>query len=171
MNQQRTDPRPTDRPPVSGRGAGGCREVGLYTMAVAAELSGLHPQTLRLYERRGLVTPARTRGGVRRYSPADIERLERIEALTGEGVNLEGVRRILELEAENADLRRRVDQTHRDAVAAVRRVQALYRSVLAPAMPLVDRFTPDAGTNGADSSPRPVGTVVDAVARLRTRTQ
>ena len=73
--------------------------AGVYVMSVAANLAGLHPQTLRLYERRGLVEPSRTDGGSRRYSDDDLDVLRRIVALTAEGVNIEGVRRILELEA------------------------------------------------------------------------
>ena len=79
-------------------------EAAVYVMSVAAELAGLHPQTLRLYERRGLVDPSRTEGGNRRYSDADLEQLRRVVALTSEGVNIEGVRRIIELEARVAEL-------------------------------------------------------------------
>lgn len=78
---------------------------GVYVISVAAELAGVHPQTLRVYERRGLVAPARTGGGNRRYSEADIEALRRITQLANEGMNLEGIRRVMELEAENALLR------------------------------------------------------------------
>jgi len=80
------------------------RDTGVYVMSVAADLAGLHPQTLRLYERRGLVEPTRTDGGNRRYSDADLEVLRRIVELSAEGVNIEGVRRILELEAKVAQL-------------------------------------------------------------------
>lgn len=73
---------------------------GVYVISVAAELAGVHPQTLRAYERKGLLAPTRTEGGTRRYSAADIERLRRIGELTGAGVNLEGVRRVLELEEQ-----------------------------------------------------------------------
>ena len=76
------------------------REEALYVISVAAEMSGMHPQTLRIYERRGLIEPYRTPGGTRRYSEADIERLSLIQELTSAGVNLEGVRRILFLEQE-----------------------------------------------------------------------
>ena len=69
-------------------------------ISVAAELAGVHPQTLRIYERKGLLDPARTAGGSRRYSEIDIERLRRIAELTDEGLNLAGVKRVLELEAE-----------------------------------------------------------------------
>jgi len=77
----------------------------VYVISVAAELAGMHPQTLRIYERRGLVNPARTRGGNRRYSDADIETLLRIAQLADQGMNLEGIRRVMELEYENARLR------------------------------------------------------------------
>ena len=73
-------------------------EVAVYVISVAAELSGLHPQTLRAYERMGLITPGRTVGGGRRYSHRDIEKLRAIAELTSAGVGVEGVRRLLELE-------------------------------------------------------------------------
>ena len=67
----------------------------LYVISVAAELAGVHAQTLRIYERKGLVEPARTPGGSRRYSDRDIQRLQRIQELTNEGLNLAGVKRVL----------------------------------------------------------------------------
>lgn len=76
------------------------RHTALYVISVAAELAGVHPQTLRIYERKGLLDPARTPGGARRYSDADLERLRHIGELTDAGVSLEGVRRILELERQ-----------------------------------------------------------------------
>lgn len=85
----------------------------VYIISVAAEMSGMHPQTLRIYERRGLIQPYRTPGGTRRYSEADIERLLLIQELTTSGVNLEGVRRILALESENLRLRKQVDRLRR----------------------------------------------------------
>jgi MerR family transcriptional regulator/heat shock protein HspR len=72
----------------------------IYIISVAAELAGVHPQTLRIYERKGLVTPQRTAGNTRRYSDRDVALLRRIQELTGEGINLAGVMRILELEVE-----------------------------------------------------------------------
>ena len=72
----------------------------VYVISVAAELAGVHPQTLRIYERKGLLDPARTGGGSRRYSERDIDRLRRIQDLTTAGLNLEGVRRVMELEDE-----------------------------------------------------------------------
>ena len=73
-------------------------QAAVYIISVAAELAGIHPQTLRIYERRGLIAPYRTPGGTRRYSESDLERLRAIQTLTQAGVNLEGVKRILELE-------------------------------------------------------------------------
>lgn len=77
---------------------------GVYGISVTSELSGIAPQTLRLYERRGLLTPSRTDGGVRRYSDDDLRRLKRISELVGQGVNLAGISRILELENRNSQL-------------------------------------------------------------------
>lgn len=74
-------------------------DAAVYVISVAAELTGLHPQTLRTYERMGLIQPGRTGGGGRRYSHADLELLRQIAELTGSGIGLEGVRRILELDA------------------------------------------------------------------------
>ena len=80
------------------------RTQAVYVISVAAELAGMHPQTLRIYERRGLVSPARTQGGNRRYSDVDIDRLRRIQELAQEGMNLEGIRRVvLQLEQGRAD--------------------------------------------------------------------
>jgi MerR family transcriptional regulator/heat shock protein HspR len=79
-------------------------ERGLFSISVAAELAGLHPQTLRIYEREGLVDPARSSGGTRRYSTRDIERLQQITALTAEGLNLAGVRRVIDMLQETRQL-------------------------------------------------------------------
>lgn len=96
------------------------RNQAVYVISVAAELAGMHPQTLRIYERRGLVQPARTEGGNRRYSDADIETLQRISELAEQGMNLEGIRRVMELEYENERLRRELaDAQHRAANAEV----------------------------------------------------
>ncbi len=83
---------------------------GVYGISVMSELSGVGPQTLRLYERRGLLTPARTDGGTRRYSEADLDTLQRISALIDEGINLTGISVILALETENAVLAARIAQ-------------------------------------------------------------
>ncbi len=95
------------------------RQRAVYVISVAAELAGMHPQTLRIYERRGLVQPARTQGGNRRYSDDDIERLRRIQDLAADGMNLEGIRRVMELEAEVERLRSENDQL-REQLAATR---------------------------------------------------
>jgi MerR family transcriptional regulator, heat shock protein HspR len=89
---------------------------GLFSISVAAELTGLHPQTLRLWEQEGLVLPARSSGGTRRYSTDDIARVRQITALTSEGVNLSGVRRILELQEQIRLLQAEID--HLAAAAA-----------------------------------------------------
>ncbi|MBN9151167.1 MAG: MerR family transcriptional regulator [Cryobacterium sp.] len=83
---------------------------GVYGITVAAELAGAGEQALRLYERKGLLTPGRTAGGTRRYSDNDVTVLRKIVALLAEGVNLAGVRRVLELEAANAKLLRRISR-------------------------------------------------------------
>jgi MerR family transcriptional regulator, heat shock protein HspR len=87
---------------------------GVYSISVAAELTGIEPHTLRAYERAGLLTPARSDGGVRRYSDDDLVRLQQINALAAAGLNLAGIRRVLDLEAENSQLRAEFDRL-RDA--------------------------------------------------------
>jgi MerR family transcriptional regulator/heat shock protein HspR len=94
-------------PPGAGWGDPG---RGLFSISVAAELAGLHPQTLRIYEREGLLDPVRTAGGTRRYSQRDIARLQEICTLTGNGLNLAGIRRVLELQAETRRLQAEVDR-------------------------------------------------------------
>ncbi|HEX9032716.1 MAG TPA: MerR family transcriptional regulator, partial [Streptosporangiaceae bacterium] len=85
--------------------------------SVAAELAGLHPQTLRIYEREGLLQPIRSQGGTRRYSRNDVLRLQEICALTGEGLNMAGIRRVLQLQEETrtlqAEIARLTDVHHR----------------------------------------------------------
>lgn len=89
------------------------RTEAVYIISVAAELAGVHPQTLRIYERKGLIEPFRTPGGTRRYSDEDLARLGLIQELTAAGVNLEGVRRILTLQNENVRLRGQVERLRR----------------------------------------------------------
>jgi MerR family transcriptional regulator/heat shock protein HspR len=141
---------------------GGFRAGSVYVISVAAELAGMHPQTLRIYERKGLVDPARTSGGSRRYSEADIAQLRRIQELTGAGVNLEGVRRILTLEAELARLRHELEgetarlraelaatrrqaatdlaEARRQAAEEVERTHRQYRRELVPVRNLPDVY-------------------------------
>jgi MerR family transcriptional regulator/heat shock protein HspR len=86
------------------------RGRGLFSISVAAELAGLHPQTLRIYEREGLLDPERSAGGTRRYSQLDIDRLEQICALTADGLNLAGICRVLQLLEEACQLQAELDQ-------------------------------------------------------------
>ena len=116
--------------PGAGPEGGSTRAV--YVISVAAELTGVHPQTLRIYERKGLLDPARTGGGSRRYSDRDLQRLQRIQDLTAAGVNLEGVRRILELEERVARLEREVAEAREQARDAVERTHRQYRRDLVP---------------------------------------
>lgn len=104
------------------------RDRAVYVISVAAELAGIHPQTLRIYDRRGLVQPARTGGGSRRYSDADIEKLRRVHELTSEGMNLDGVERVLALEEEIARLTAQVVRLTRE-LESKRADIVLYRRV------------------------------------------
>jgi MerR family transcriptional regulator/heat shock protein HspR len=111
----------------------------LYIISVAAELAGVHPQTLRIYERKGLLEPARTSGRSRRYSDEDIELLRRIQELTNEGVSLVGVQRILALETELrtslervAQLQEQVDALRREVDDRVAAAHRQYKRELVP---------------------------------------
>ncbi len=108
------------------------RTRAVYVISVAAELAGVHPQTLRIYERKGLVEPARTGGGSRRYSEADINLLRRIQQLTDAGLNLAGVKRVLELESEIALLRDELARARSEAGEAVAQTHRQYRRDLVP---------------------------------------
>jgi len=107
-------------------------DQAVYVISVAAELAGVHPQTLRIYERKGLVNPARTGGGSRRYSEADIAMLRRIQELTNEGLNLAGVQRVLELERQVRLLGRQIEELSAAATQAVTDVHRQYRRDLVP---------------------------------------
>ena len=107
-------------------------DQAVYVISVAAEFSGMHPQTLRIYESRGLLDPARTAGGNRRYSDTDIRLLRRIADLTAEGLNLQGVKRILELEAEVIRLNRELELAKSQIADAVTEVHRQYRRDLVP---------------------------------------
>jgi MerR family transcriptional regulator/heat shock protein HspR len=114
-------------------------ERALYIISVAAELAGVHPQTLRIYERKGLIEPKRTEGRSRRYSDRDIELLQHIQELTNEGVGLAGVKRILELEVELEEaeaeierLRELVRRARQEIAEAEERVHRKYRRDLVP---------------------------------------
>ena len=101
------------------------RNRPLYMIGVAAELAGMHPQTLRSYEQKGLVTPQRTRGNTRMYSQADIERLALINELTDEGINLAGVIRILDLQGRLNERDQELDDLHRRVRRLADRVHEL----------------------------------------------
>ena len=104
----------------------------VYVISVAAELAGMHPQTLRIYERKGLLEPARTAGGNRRYSDEDIERLRRISDLAAEGMNLAGIRRVMELEEEVLRLRAELERATAVATDAVADAERRQRRDLVP---------------------------------------
>lgn len=120
------------------------RNRALYVISVAAELAGVHAQTLRIYERKGLLAPARTSGGSRRYSDRDIAMLNRISQLTGEGLNLAGVKRVLELEERVAALERKLADMQSEAAALVAETHRRYRRDLVP-LPQTD-LIPRPGT-------------------------
>jgi MerR family transcriptional regulator, heat shock protein HspR len=104
----------------------------VYVISVAAELTGVHPQTLRIYERKGLLDPSRTRGGSRRFSDADLSRLRHIQQLTATGLNLEGVRRVLELESQLERLQGELEEARAQSRAAVAATHRHYRRDLVP---------------------------------------
>ena len=97
----------------------------MYMISVAAELAGVHPQTLRIYEQKGLVSPQRTSGNTRMYSQADIERLQLINALTDEGINLAGVIRILDLKGRLDERDEEIDALHKRVRRLADRVHEL----------------------------------------------
>jgi MerR family transcriptional regulator/heat shock protein HspR len=104
-----------------------------YMISVAADLVGMHPQTLRMYEQKGLVRPKRTGGNTRLYSEADVERLRLIHRLTTElGLNLAGVQHVLRLEDELRRMRRRLERLEREMREAIQAVHKTYRRDLVP---------------------------------------
>jgi MerR family transcriptional regulator, heat shock protein HspR len=129
-----------------GRGARSARRGapsprrGVYMISVAAELAGMHPQTLRIYESRGLIEPTRSAGNTRLYSQEDVERLRRIQELTNEmGMNLAGVEKVFELESELERMRSRIESLRRQADRAERelrdeieRVRRSFKAELVP---------------------------------------
>jgi MerR family transcriptional regulator/heat shock protein HspR len=104
----------------------------VYVISVAAELAGVHPQTLRIYERKGLLDPARTAGGSRRYSDADIDLLRRIQDLTNAGLNLAGVERVLALESRVRLLEDELERTREQARQALAENERRHRYDLVP---------------------------------------
>jgi len=119
------------------------RRRGVYMISVAAELAGMHPQTLRIYETRGLITPKRSSGNTRLYSQEDVDRLRRIQELTSEmGMNLAGVERVFELEQEMARMTERMqrlqleaERMERQMLEEIERVRRSFRFELVPYQP------------------------------------
>ena len=127
----------------AGRRSGGTDRTAtqaVYVISVAAELAGVHPQTLRIYERKGVVDPGRTRGGSRRYSDADIALLHRIQELTNDGLNLAGVKRVMALEARIAELTLHIQHLSDEATERVDEVHRQYRRDLVPLNQAVVRY-------------------------------
>ncbi|MEL0041281.1 MAG: helix-turn-helix transcriptional regulator, partial [Ilumatobacter sp.] len=116
------------------------RHQAVYVISVAAELAGMHPQTLRIYERRGLVQPARTDGGNRRYSDYDIEVLRRISELADEGMNLEGIRRVMQLELELEAARREIEEMRQQLRELADHVEQHQRADLVPLRQAITLF-------------------------------
>lgn len=117
------------------------RARAVFVISVAAELVGVHPQTLRIYERKGLLDPARTVGNSRRYSEQDLDQLRRIQELTAEGLNLTGVKRVLQLEADVSRLQAELEVARREAVTAVETTHRKYRRELVPLSQAVEVFS------------------------------
>jgi MerR family transcriptional regulator, heat shock protein HspR len=110
-----------------------------YMISVAADLVGMHPQTLRIYESKGLIRPKRTAGNTRLYSEADLDRLRLIQQLTNElGLNLAGVEQVLQLQDEVERMRRMLDRMERQMREAINEVHRQYRRDLVPWKPPVD---------------------------------
>ncbi|MDD6289228.1 MAG: helix-turn-helix transcriptional regulator [Eggerthellales bacterium] len=124
------------------------RHKPVYMIGVAAELAGVHPQTLRSYEQKGLLTPQRTSGNTRMYSQADIERLELINELTNEGINLAGVIRILDLQGRLEERDRELDDMHKrvrrlaDRVHELETRESVNSLVRVSDMPSITRYLP-----------------------------
>ena len=132
------------------------RDRGVYMISVAAELAGMHPQTLRIYETRGLITPKRSPKNTRLYSQEDVDRLRRIQELTSElGMNLAGVERVFELEEEMERMRRRLRNLERHAQRVqaelekeLDRVRRSFKFELVPYEPPSQALTPRGGERG-----------------------
>jgi MerR family transcriptional regulator/heat shock protein HspR len=126
---------------------------GVYMISVAAELAGMHPQTLRIYESRGLIEPKRSSGNTRLYSDEDVERLRRIQELTSElGMNLAGVERVFELEEQMERMRERMARLERQAERMegqmreeIERVRKSFRAELVPYRPPGSELIPARG--------------------------
>lgn len=116
------------------------QQHAVYVISVFAELAGVHPQTLRNYERGGLLNPQRTSGGSRRFSDEDLAALRRIQELTNDGVNLEGVKKILRLEAELVQAREQLAVAWNEARSDVEETHRHYRRDLVPVQNTIALF-------------------------------
>jgi MerR family transcriptional regulator/heat shock protein HspR len=126
---------------------------GVYMISVAAELAGMHPQTLRIYESRGLITPQRSAGKTRLYSQDDVERLRRIQELTSElGMNLAGVEKVFELEAELEKMRARMDRLQQKTAELEQEMAAELERVKKSFRAEVVRYEPPGSALGAARS-------------------
>jgi MerR family transcriptional regulator/heat shock protein HspR len=112
----------------------------VYVISVFAEIAGVHPQTLRNYERSGLLNPLRTSGGSRRFSDADLVALRRIQELTSAGVNLEGVKRIMALEVELATREEKMTDLANEAKSSIQETHRLYRRDMVPVQNTIEVF-------------------------------
>jgi MerR family transcriptional regulator/heat shock protein HspR len=129
------------------------RDTGVYMISVAAELAGMHPQTLRIYESRGLIEPQRSSGNTRLYSQEDVERLRRIQELTTEmGMNLAGVERVFELEEQMERMRDRMSRLERETERMeehmreeIERIRKSFRAELVPYKPPGSELIPARG--------------------------
>jgi MerR family transcriptional regulator, heat shock protein HspR len=141
------------RKKADGSGESPDPQRGVYMISVAAELAGMHPQTLRIYETRGLITPKRSSGNTRLYSQEDVDRLRRIQELTSEmGMNLAGVERVFELEQEMARMTERMQRLQREAermeremLEEIERVRRSFRFELVPYEPPAKALVPKQG--------------------------
>ncbi|HSJ17853.1 MAG TPA: helix-turn-helix transcriptional regulator [Solirubrobacterales bacterium] len=142
-SRRRKRPRASKRRANAGADGGSSQRLdsgrGVFMISVAAELSDMHPQTLRMYEARGLITPQRSPGKTRLYSQQDVERLRRIQRMTEEGLNLVGVETVLEMEqqldrlrAELTRMRRRAAQAEKQMLKEIERVRHSLRADLVP---------------------------------------
>jgi MerR family transcriptional regulator/heat shock protein HspR len=131
-----------DREPRRTARDAGAEDRGVYIISVAAELVGVHPQTLRIYERKGLLSPSRTSGNSRRYSQSDIRRLKTIQQLTQEGVNLAGVQMVLDMESRLEEMRELMREMRSEMESvrkrAVREVERTRREQRAEIVPLTE---------------------------------
>jgi MerR family transcriptional regulator, heat shock protein HspR len=138
------------RKKAGGDGEGLDPRRGVYMISVAAELAGMHPQTLRIYETRGLITPTRSSGNTRLYSQEDVDRLRRIQELTSEmGMNLAGVERVFELEQEMERmsermrrLQREADRMEREMRDEIERIRRSFKFELVPYQPPEQALVP-----------------------------